>query len=192
MSDEQDLSRLGEAELVERFRATGDPRCFEELYRRERRRVLATCLGILRDPNLAEDACHESFLRAYQSFGTLEGPFFGAWIRRIAQRCCLNTLRARRNAERLAPPPPSPVEPEAERNAVASEQRSLAREVLSTLRHDQRQALLLRHVQGLSHREIASHIGCKEEAVRSLLQNGRRNFRLAWGRKHDGMSERAG
>lgn len=183
MDESARLSLLAEGDLVERYRATRDDRLFEELYRRERRRVFAICRRFVRDDATAEDLCQEAFVRAYERFDTFEGTVFGSWVSGIAAHLSLNVLRSRRMVAEKTPVQQVGSAAEAERLVIAREEIDLAFEILSSLSTDQRSALLLRHLDGLGHEEIASRIGCAEAAVRSILQNARRNFRIAWQRR---------
>lgn len=190
------LAALSEAELVERFRASGDGRFFEQLYLRVRRPVFAVCLRILRDPARAEDACHDAFLKAWERFATLEGDAFASWVRRIAANHCLNELRHERMARRemaasgeAAAPLPAPGP---ETSAAARDDLERAEAIVAALGDAQRRVFVLRHLDGMSYAEIAAATGLSGEAVRSHLQNARRNFRLAWEGRPAGGGVREG
>lgn len=180
------LERLADDELVRRCRERADGRAFGELYRRHYRRILAVALGLLRDAGLAEDLCHDAFVRAWEKLATLEGDF-APWVARIAQNLGLNRLRhgatRRRLGGELEPPAPPP---RPEQVAAAREEGRLALSVLRSLRDEQRQVLVLRYLDGLSHAEIAERTGFAPGLVRSYLQNGRRSFRLAWNQRSGG------
>jgi RNA polymerase sigma-70 factor (ECF subfamily) len=171
-------------DLVERFRASGDEACFAELYRRTRRRVFGVAFRVLHDVAAAEEVCHDAFLRAFERFDSLRGVEFAAWVCRIAGNLALNARRHRTVAERTrseleAIPPDLGVE----RQVISREEADIAAEVLASLRTEQRQVLLLRHLEGHSHREISELTGYSAEEVRSHLQNGRRNFGILWRRR---------
>ena len=174
----------GEAELVERFRSTGEARFFEELYRLTRRRVFAVCLRIVSDPHLAEDLCHDAFVRAFQGFGGFEGTTFASWVCRIGVNLSLNELRHRAVVAEAARQPEPPVAPVvADRLLASREALERATAIIDGLEAHQRRVFLLRHVDELSHAEIVERTGWTGEQVRSFLQNARRNFRLAWERE---------
>lgn len=178
----ESLGSLPEEALVERFRASGESRFFAELYRRERRRVYAVCLKFLRQPEAAEDACHEAFVRAFEHFGTLEGDRFSAWVRRIAANLSLNRLRAEGSAAAVetAPAEIAAPEPSTERRLGGRRELAAALAVVRSLGAEQRRAFVMFHIEGHSYREIAERTGLDRESVRSHLQNARRNFHLRW------------
>lgn len=183
---------LSEAELVDRYRETGEGRWFEELYRSNRRRVFGVCLKILRDSDGAQDACHEAFLRAFERFGTLRGDGFSSWVCRIAANHCYDRMRRvakgrDEGADELTEEDPSVavatrVDP-VEREAVARERLQLAVEIVRRLAPHQREVFLLKHLEGKSYHEIELRTGLAANEVRSYLQNARRNVRLAWERQ---------
>ena len=177
------IAAASEAELVERFRATGEDRCFEELYRRSRRRVFGVCLRIVGGVPEAEDLCHDAFLRAFEGFDRFEGTTFASWVCRIGINLSLNAVRHRAVAER-APreAEPSAVPASAERRLVSREALARAAAIIEGLEPRQRRVFLLRQLGELSYAEIAERTGWSGEEVRSFLQNARRNFRLAWER----------
>lgn len=173
-----------EAELVERFRESGERRWFAQLYQRTRRRVFVACLRRVREPSRAEDLCHDAFVRAFHGFERFEGTAFCAWVCRIAVNLALNDLRHREVAARLAPEAVAPgTEERPDRRAVAREQLGTALEILDRLESHQRRVFLLRHLDGLSYVEIAERTGYDRGQVRSYLQNARRNFRIEWDRR---------
>ncbi|MDX1384059.1 MAG: sigma-70 family RNA polymerase sigma factor [Thermoanaerobaculia bacterium] len=171
-----------EADLVERFRRDRDRGCFDELYRRSRRRVFGCCLRVVGDLQRAEDLCHDAFVRAYERFDRFEGSAFTTWVCRIGINLSLNEVRHRRVVEQarrqVAPPPPRPCTAEA--RLLSREALSRASDIIEGLEPRQRKAFLLRHVDELSYDEIGQRTGWTTGQVRSYLQNARRNFRLAW------------
>ena len=61
------------------------------------RRVFQIAYGVLGNAADAEDVAQETFIRAYQKFGSLrEAEKFRAWVNRIAFRLALNRQRGQR------------------------------------------------------------------------------------------------
>jgi RNA polymerase sigma-70 factor (ECF subfamily) len=56
---------------------------------------------------------------------------------------------------------------------------------MAQLPPDQRLALLFRHLDGMSVREVAAAIGRTEKATESLLARARESFRRAYGDRTD-------
>lgn len=78
----------------------GQPSAYEELVRRWAARITACCQARVRRRDAAEDLAQETLLRGYRSLSTLAEPEkFGAWLRGIAVRVCLDWLKARSRSE---------------------------------------------------------------------------------------------
>lgn len=64
---------------------------FKVLYLTYYKKVFSTCLLILKNYALAEDATQEAFLKAYTKLHTLKEPNkFGAWVAAIASKQAIN------------------------------------------------------------------------------------------------------
>jgi len=141
--------------------------------------VYGICRSLLRDPHDAEDATQQAFLSAYRALlGGARIRDDGAWLATIARNEC----RARIAAGMRAPLPiagedlemiPAPTD-EAERSAQAEELRS----AIVDLPERQREAVVLRHLYGLSYGEVATALGLSRPATEALLFRARRAMRL--------------
>ncbi len=172
-----------ESQLVERFRRTGEGRYFETLYLRTRRRVYSRCLAILKDGEGAEDQTHETFLRAYDQFSSLQGDNFSGWVYQIATNLSLNRLRDELNRQQIlkrSVTSPSVELEGTEERLIRRDELGKAGRVLATLNEEQRTVLTLKYVQGYSYSEIEQRTGYSYAQIRSYLQNARRNFQIRW------------
>jgi RNA polymerase sigma-70 factor (ECF subfamily) len=80
------------------------PDGFAEAHRAHRSWLLAQARRALGDPESAEDAVQEVFLRAWRacrSFDPTAGPSLGAWLATIARNVAVDVLRARAARPRL-------------------------------------------------------------------------------------------
>ena len=155
----------------------GSESAFAELYRRYHRKLLDFFYGMSRDTQLAEDLCHETFLRVWQLrlryavTGSFAGYLFtvarNIWLERwrVVQR----EWRWRAAApvesaafEALAPAPPPP--DELAHRAEIGEQVFMA---LDALPEEQRMAFVLRMIEGLALEDIARIMQCPVNTVRS-------------------------
>lgn len=138
--------------------------------------LLRICLRILGEPGRAQDAVSDTYLRAYANLGRFEATNFAGWLSRIAQRICLDRLRADR--------PTEPIDEHDDLTAGYNEMRLLTaiqiRTILAKLPEAQRRCLKLFYIEGFSAKEVAQETGFTEKQVKSHLQNGRRNFTLQW------------
>ncbi len=148
---------------------------FDRLYRATYQRVFATLMMILRNPDAAEDATQEAYLRAFRGWDRWkqEAPA-EAWIYRIA----LNVAFTHRRKERLhdvgevlrrlgRPKETDPTE---------IGEPDLRRE-LRALPPKQAAALVLRHLHGFTNREIATALNVPERTVASRLAAAKARLR---------------
>jgi RNA polymerase sigma-70 factor, ECF subfamily len=136
--------------------------------------ICAYVVGIVHDEHEAEDITHQVFVKLMTAIRRYEprGVPFSAWLHRIARNAAIDHLRARR------PIPTEEVEsgdaPSVERGV---ERTHSMRDALESLPAEQRNVLMLRHLVGLSPREIAVRMGRSESAVHGLHHRGRRAMR---------------
>src|SRR5437773_11670977 len=73
---------------------------YAELARRYAAPVLAVCHDRIRCWHAAEDLAQETLLRGLKSLTSLtDGERFGPWLRGIAQRVCLDWLKAKQSSQ---------------------------------------------------------------------------------------------
>lgn len=147
---------------------------FEELYRRHRGDVYRSVLRDVRNPADAEDVTQAAFLNAYKALRSGSEPEKPrAWLLTIAQNVTRRSFRMRASR-------PQEVELEAEAFAAREPEGPSAaeiREALARLRPNQRAALVLREIGGLSYAEIAEELELSVAAVETLLFRARRALR---------------
>jgi RNA polymerase sigma-70 factor (ECF subfamily) len=137
-----------------------------------------------RDTQEAEDCLQEAFLRAYRAYPRLEsGANCRAWLYAIATNVARTHLRRkRRSAARTADLDPESLQADPDDLDGVDRQRTLAAVAgaVEALPHKQRAALLMRKYQGLGYAEIASALGCSQDAARAnvyqALKKGRARF----------------
>jgi RNA polymerase sigma-70 factor, ECF subfamily len=127
--------------------------------------------SILADAHEAEDVTQQVFAKLITSIGKYqprEVPFL-AWLLRVSRNLALDQIRSRRCL------PVQEVRGESTSDAGGSSARLRElREALAGLPHDQREVLIMRHLGGLSPREIATRTGRTEGSVHGLHHRGRR------------------
>src|SRR4051794_13376733 len=163
--------------LVDLVRAGNEP-AFEAIVARYRRPLLRYCGGIL-SGGRAEDAVQQTFVKAYDAMRRDHGELkLRPWLYRIAHNTALNGLRDRS----LQDQPLDPQLDGVERPDQAVERRQGVREALAAveaLPTRQRDAIVLRELEGRSYEEIAGALGVTGGAVRQLLNRARTTLRTA-------------
>ena len=164
------LGALGDEKLVEQIRR-GNEAAFEAVYDRHHRGILSFCRHMLGSPDEAEDAVQQVFISAYDALRADQRDIrLKPWLYAIARNRCLSILRARREETvELADVPTAGLAEEVQQR---SDLRALLRD-LHGLPVEQRAALVLSEVGGLSHSEVGAVVGCEVAKVKSLVFQAR-------------------
>lgn len=169
-------------ELVHEAR-NGRPAAYAELVRRWSARVMAVCQARVGRRAAVEDLTQETLLRGFSSLNSLKTPEkFGPWLAGIAQRVCLDWLKAKQtsqvpftqlsadaNPEAILPTNGNSADYELERsdeiNRLMSEVESLS--------DDCRETLLLYYYHDLTYQELAELLGVSSATVNARLTRAR-------------------
>src|SRR3954452_19084138 len=146
-----------------------------ERYRTPLERYAARIVG----PSRAEDAVQQAFINAHRTLTGEEKKTIELrpWLYRIVHNAALTALRASRAEQ--------PLGEDAERLALSDDvfaRRERLREALdavAALPANQRDAILLRELEGRSHAEIAVALGLSEGAARQQIFRARAALRAA-------------
>ena len=163
---------------------TGDLAVFERVMLQCERRVLRVALRLLNNPQDAQDAAQEVFLRLYKHLGELdETRGYEAWLYRVTVNVCRDIARRRGRSVGLAEvPEPVTPQPDAYHDAERAQRCEIVRRGLNCLGGKERAALVLRDVEGLSTWEVAAILGSSEKTVRSQVSTARLKLRDFTGR----------
>lgn len=175
MPDLSKVSELDDGFLVTRAQA-GDRRAFSELVRRHQSSVYRVCYRVLGDREDARDATQEAFVRAFRRLDSFEGrSAFRTWMLRVAMNVSLNE-RAKRKELPSQDMLPDPL-PDPEAEVIASEQVDRLHRALQLIEPDQRAAIVLHDLEGLTYEEAAQTLGVPEGTVKSWAHRGRRRLK---------------
>lgn len=171
--------------------ANGDAAAARALTARLLPVVLAYASRLLRDRAEAEDVAQEAMIRLWRiAPDWRQGEArVTSWLYRVVTNLCTDRLRAgrRRRADALEDvPEPADGAPDAEGAMIAADRQGALQAALASLPERQRQAVVLRHLEGLTNPEIAEVLGVGVEAVESLTARGKRALQaLLAGRKEE-------
>jgi RNA polymerase sigma-70 factor (ECF subfamily) len=156
-----------------RFRR-GKAAGFEALYEAHWRTVIAIGMSILRDPQLAEDAAQESWLRIARALGRGEEPRYpDAWIARIARNEALR-IRPKTRPMALVREPPAP---HAIRDPADSESLQRMKAALVGLPEEDRRLLTRRYLMDTPVRRLCAEFGLSRTGLWKRLKSALRRLR---------------
>lgn len=175
-------------ELVKQVRQ-GDRAAFRALVEKYQRRMYAVAYGLLGNREDALDAVQNAFIKMHRSLGKFKGEAsFYTWLYRITVNSAIDLGRkqGRRDEvefrEELEPDEEKgefPISPSTENPAEQVMRKELGEQIeeaIKQLPDEQRAAIVLREVEGLSYKEIARVMKCSEGTVMSRLHYGRKKL----------------
>jgi len=168
----------------------GSDEAFTHLVDTYQKPVYNLCYRMLGEPETAEDAAQETFLRAYQNLNRYDASRpFGTWLLSIAAHYCIDRLRKKKfavfsvDAEdeegmtfELADP--NSLDPEGE--SVKRADRDRLHLYLKNLDETDRAAIVMRYWHDYSEVEIAEALDLTVSAVKSRLHRSRRALAGMW------------
>ncbi|RYD57073.1 MAG: RNA polymerase sigma factor [Sphingobacteriales bacterium] len=169
--------------------AAGDQAAFRQFYELFKGRVYNTSLSYLQDQSEAEEVTQDVFVEVYHNAKNFQARSSAStWIYRITINKSLDRLRHKNRKKRFAfisslfnqqgslqHDAPDFIHP-----GVLIEQRENAVflfKAMKELPENQHTAFLLKHIEGLSQKEIAQIMNITEKAVESLLSRAKYNLR---------------
>jgi len=171
----------GDGEIVTRV-LRGEVEAYRILVERYRSEFGRYAVALVGDQDSAEDALQEAFIRAYQSLSSCREPHrFKHWFFRILTNQCHNA-RSRRRMESLDDHD-APARERSDRPVEQDELRTAIDAALADLTPEQREAFVMKHVDGRSYEEIAELLGAGVDALKMRVYRAREVLR----RKLDGI-----
>jgi len=159
------------------------PAEFAELYNQHSRAIYYLCLRYLSDPDKAEDATHDVFLKAFRKMGQFRGEAsWRTWLYRIAINHCHNLQQAWNERHMLSNADEAIFENAAARGDSplrVLETKELGRRIqkaLDGLPAEYRLILLLVADEQLSYEQVGALTDQSTDAVRGKLHRARKAF----------------
>lgn len=156
--------------------ANGDGAAARSLTLRLTPGVMGQAKRMLGDLAEAEDVAQEAMMRLWKvapEWRQGEAKIT-TWLYRVVANLCTDRLRRRRGVGLEAIPEPEDETPSALARLQARERLDALRAALGNLPERQREAVRLRHIEGLPNPEIAAVLDISVEAVESLTARGKR------------------
>ncbi len=175
--------------LVRRCLA-GDAAAWEEIVRTYNRRIYNICYRFSGSPDDAEDLAQEVFIKLYRTVGTWDQSkgAFATWLTSITRNLLVDHFRkskqdratdsldtpsgAEEDAQPLSEKLPDTA-PMADARVQTSQTQKIVHDALQKLSPELREAVILRDLQDMDYREIASVLKVPEGTVKSRINRGR-------------------
>ena len=170
--------------------ALRDQGAFAELYRHTAPKLFAVALRILRRRDWAEEVLQESFVNIWNHFGEYSAQKSAplTWMTAVVRNRALDWLRrpnleqGREDYDDLANGMPADAGLQPERLLQDAREARVLLDCLETLSSGQRQSIALAYLHGLSHGELAAHLGEPLGTVKTWVRRGLENLRQCMSR----------
>lgn len=188
MMHEPEISSDGDAALLSRY-AEGDPAAARLLAASLTPRVYAHAMRVLGDASEAEDVVQDAMMRLWRiAPDWREGEAkVSTWLYRVVANLCTDRMRKRKAIGLDDIAEPADPAQTAEQGLQQAARQDALQQALDSLPDRQRQAVVLRHIDGLANPEIAAILDVGIEAVESLTARGKRGLAKALASQRDAL-----
>lgn len=155
----------------------GDQVAFDQFFARHYRKTVNILIRLLREPGYAEDVAQEAFLQLWTRAGQYDAEKAspGAWLTMIARSRGMDLLRKRKPDSGDGYDPAFEADPTL--MLIRDESRQKVRDALSQLPAEQRKAVSLAFLGGLTHEQIALSLGVPLGTVKTRIRLAMRRLR---------------
>lgn len=176
--------------LIEQLKQ-GDQAAFKTIVATWQDMVYNTAIGILQNPEDAEDVAQEVFVQVYESIHTFKGKSkFSTWLYRITITKSMDHIRRKKRKKRFAGihslfgkndelivDPPDFHHPGI--NLDNKETAAVLFKAIKKLPENQQIAFTLHKIEGLSYQEVSEIMQTSVSSIESLMHRGKTNLKKA-------------
>lgn len=169
--------------LLEKFYGDKDNQWLGILMQRYTMLLLGVCMKYLKNEDDARDSVQQVFLKAIAELHKYKVDYFKSWIYMVAKNHCLMKLRDKQGKTSVL----------LDEQTIAVEDEPLSQQVyldkdrmldamttaIAELNEEQKQCVTLFYLEKKSYSQIAATTGFSMMQVKSYIQNGKRNLKIA-------------
>ncbi len=178
-----DIKKLSDPDLIARYRESGNNIYVGELYQRYTHLVFGVCYKYLGNYDDCHDATIEIFEQLLTKLREHEVSNFKSWLYSVAKNHCLMQLRKKKNNVVLKEDMNEVMESRLDLHppGVNDQEQQLRQleEAVTRLNDGQRTCIELFYLKQKSYQEIMKETGFDFRQVKSFIQNGKRNLKIA-------------
>jgi len=168
-------------ELILRYRQSGDNQWLGQLLERYTLLLLGVGMKYLKDRAQAQDAVQQVFIKAITNFPQEDIKNFKGWLYILMRNHCFGILRsvtylASEDVLAYVPAPEDKTREELMSDELMLQHLHAA---IHTLNEEQQLSIKLFYLERRSYKEIMERTNFTFEQVKSFIQNGKRNLKLA-------------
>lgn len=175
------MPAANEQHLISRARE-GSHEAFRVLVEQHMKHAYNVAFGFVGNHDAAADVAQEAFVRAHRSLGSFRGEAdFGTWLHRIVMNLAMNRIKSDRARSRHEVDPQSAAAEKASGGSPFGQGEDLRGPIEKAL-HElptlQRAVVILRHLDGLSTKQVSEILRCSQGTVKTHLFRGLKKMRV--------------
>ena len=168
-------------ELLLRRARQGDADAFEQLMTPLEKLIWRVCWHYTGQRETASDCAQEAMIKSWRPLDSYRGDCaFESWVYRIAANCSMDAMRKKKRdrSESIEPLKeagfdPADPEPGTEEKVIAAERKRQLRECITRLPEDQRDALVMTQLEGMSYEDAARRLDVSEGTIKSRVNRAK-------------------
>ena len=162
------LPDMAETESLVKQAVEGNPDAFGELYSEFAEKIYRYIYYNVRDKVMSEDITQEVFLKAWKAIGSCKGKetTFSSWLYRIAHNLVIDRYRKKKHVLLESHPVENIPDTRVDIGEQLDEEYLFS--YLEFLPPNQKQLIILKFVEGMNNREIATIMKKTEGAIRIM------------------------
>lgn len=184
---------VSDADLILRYKESGDKFFVGELFKRYSHLVFGVCLNYYKDKDESKDAVMRIFEKLFDELKKREVENFKGWLCFVSRNFCISDMRKKKTRlgheedidwqEKEA----GPEEKMAEQEEAGEKKIQLQGlgGAISELKEEQRICVELFYLKEKTYKEIVEMTAFSEKEVKSHLQNGKRNLKILLSAKNE-------
>jgi RNA polymerase sigma-70 factor (ECF subfamily) len=188
------IKNASDAELVARFKETGDNLCIGELFSRYKHLVFGVCMKYLADEDESQDVQMQVFEKLLRDLQRHNVEQFKGWLYTVTKNECLMYIRSRKskrlNDQELKKDMTGLMETEMSMHpeGITDTEHQLREmeDSLEGLAENQRRCLELFYLEMKCYKEVSDMTGFSLNEVKSFIQNGKRNLKILMSKRKHG------
>lgn len=175
------LKSKSDEELIQLYQQSGDNQWLGVLLERHTLLLLGIAMKYLKERSKAEDAVQQVFIKTITHFPATPVQNFKGWLYILMRNHCFGELRnptyhAPEEALAYVAAPESKTHAELMSDEIM---RQRMHEAIENLNPEQQVCIRLFYIEERSYKEIMEHTNFSFDQVKSYVQNGKRNLKIA-------------
>jgi len=185
--NKDNFDHITDQELLDRFYADHNNEWLGIVLRRYTLLLLGVCMKYLKNEEEARDSVQQVFLKTITELHKYKVAYFKSWIYMVAKNHCLMKLRDRQGKSAVTITDQMSIanddEPDQQQHLEKDQLLDQMTTALQELSQEQKLCVTLFYLEKRSYHEISRQTGLTLMQVKSHIQNGKRNLKIALDQK---------